>query len=215
MTSIRAFSEIMREGGLSAADMTRYAGIIHDEAIRLTRLLDDLLDLTVLENAQVRLNISEARLDALIDRAVAATGVDAPGGGLRVIRDRAAEAVTLETDADRLTQVFINLIGNARKYCAAAEPELRIEVRRTGAGLELDFVDNGAGIPEPSREIIFEKFSRLTDTAAAGGAGLGLAICREIMSRLGGTIRYLPGQGGAAFRLSLPTAFAARARAAE
>ena len=216
MTSIRAFSEIMREGGLGEQDMTRYAGIIHDEAIRLTRLLDDLLDLTVLENAQVRLNIGPARLDALIDRAVSATGVDGPAGGLRVVRDRDAEAVELETDADRLTQVFINLIGNARKYCAADAPELRIEVRQTGDGLELDFVDNGAGIPEASHEIIFEKFSRLTDVTAAGGAGLGLAICREIMARLGGEIRYLPGQGGAAFRLSLPrTPAAARARAAE
>ncbi len=56
--------------------------------------------------------------------------------------------------------------------------------------------------------MIFEKFSRLADSRRAGGAGLGLAICREIMARLGGTIVYLPGQGGAAFRVSLPASLA-------
>jgi signal transduction histidine kinase len=68
----------------------------------------------------------------------------------------------------------------------------------------IDFIDNGSGIPARSQDIIFEKFSRLSDQAAAGGAGLGLAICREIMVRLGGSIEYLPGQGGAAFRVTVP-----------
>ena len=52
--------------------------------------------------------------------------------------------------------------------------------------------------------MIFEKFSRLTDHRKAGGAGLGLAICREIMQRLDGSVSYLPGQGGAAFRVTVP-----------
>ena len=209
MTSIRAFAEILREGGLSGEETVRYAGIIHDESIRLTRLLDDLLDLSVLENAQVSLTLGPARLADLIDRAVAASGAVTevgPATGLRIERDRAEEAVDLVTDADRLTQVFINLIGNARKYCSAAEPALQIRVRRGPERVVVDFVDNGAGIPERSQQIIFEKFSRLADDTAAGGAGLGLAICREIMQRLGGTIEYLPGQGGAAFRVELPLA---------
>jgi len=68
----------------------------------------------------------------------------------------------------------------------------------------VDFVDNGSGIPPEAQAVIFEKFSRLSDQQKAGGAGLGLAISREIMNKLGGTIAYLPGQGGAAFRVSLP-----------
>jgi Na+/proline symporter/nitrogen-specific signal transduction histidine kinase len=217
MTSIRAFAEIMREGGLEPGAQVKYAGIIHDESMRLTRLLDDLLDLSVLENAQVRLNLSRVTLADLIDRAIAATGTDAPGSGLAIRRERAAEQVEIVTDPDRLTQVFINLIGNARKYCAADAPALAISVRRLDESLQIDFVDNGRGIPKRSQEIIFEKFSRLSDSAAAGGAGLGLAICREIMLRLGGAIRYLPGQGGAAFRIEVPrvAADAAAARAAE
>jgi len=205
MTSIRAFSEILREGGLGEEEQKRFAGVIHDEAIRLTRLLDDLLDLSALENASVRLHISTVSLSELLDRAAAASGVMDRAGGLELQRDRIAEAgIMLRTDADRLVQVFVNLMSNARKYCDAAQPQLTVSVGRAEEGVVLDFVDNGSGIPEKSREIIFEKFSRLSDSAAAGGTGLGLAICREIVASLGGTIRYLPGQGGAGFRVTLP-----------
>lgn len=217
MTSIRAFSEILREGGMSEGETGRFAGIIHDEAIRLTRLLDDLLELSVLENAQVSLSVGEARLEELIDRAIAATGEMSevrPDGAMEIRRDRMREEVDLVTDADRLTQVFINLIGNARKYCDAPEPLLKIRVRQLDGRAVVDFIDNGTGIPARSQDIIFEKFSRLSDQSAAGGAGLGLAICREIMARLGGNIEYLPGQGGAAFRVSVPLAAARVAVAA-
>ena len=202
MTSIRAFSEILREEGLGAEDRARYSAVIHDEAIRLTRLLDDLLDLSVLENGQVSLNFSDALLVDVIDRAVAASGLQAAGTVLR--RDRATEAVPLHTDADRLAQVFINILTNARKYNDAARPEVRIVVRQAPGRLTVDVVDNGTGIPRESQAVIFEKFSRLSDQRAAGGAGLGLAICREITANLGGQIAYLPGQGGAAFRVTLP-----------
>ena len=100
--------------------------------------------------------------------------------------------------------MFINLITNARKYCDAPQPELKIYTRRIGDdAIQIDFIDNGSGIAKDKQAVIFEKFSRLTDHAKAGGAGLGLAICREIMVNLGGTISYLPGQGGAAFRVDL------------
>ena len=64
--------------------------------------------------------------------------------------------------------------------------------------------DNGSGIQPQNRTLIFEKFSRLNDPSRAGGAGLGLAICQEIMQFLGGSIAYLPGRGGACFRIALP-----------
>ncbi len=212
MTSIRAFSEILMAGGSSEEERKAFSGIIQDEAIRLTRLLDDLLDLSVLENGQVTLNREETNLGAVLERAVSATA-SMPGAGRLAIRRRPAEEdVTVSTDPDRLTQVFINLIANARKYCDADRPELQITVGHRDGAVLVDFVDNGTGIPTQSQGVIFEKFSRLGDNRQAGGAGLGLAICREIMARLDGAIAYLPGQGGAAFRVSLP---GAQARAAE
>jgi len=202
MTSIRSFSEILRDGGdMTPEQRSRFSGVIHDEAQRLTRLLDDLLDLGVLENGQVSLRLETVPLSGIIDRSLSASGAVTR---MAVARDPAREQVFIETDPDRLSQVFINLIGNAVKYCQAPDPRLDIRVRHAGAGLDIDFVDNGAGIPRESQDVIFEKFARVGDPDAAGGAGLGLAICREIVHRLGGTISYLPGQDGAAFRVHVP-----------
>jgi Na+/proline symporter/nitrogen-specific signal transduction histidine kinase len=205
MTSIRAFSEILMDDEITGEEQTKYARIIHDESIRLTRLLDDLLDLSVLEHGQVNLDIQEANLSELIDKALTASNSVAPQRGFRILRTTADEQVALKTDTGRLTQVFINVLSNARKYCDAEHPVMRITVRRRGPKVSVDFIDNGSGIPKKSQALIFEKFWRLTDTHKAGGAGLGLAICREIMLNLGGDITYVPGQGGAAFRVSFPT----------
>ncbi|SOB92891.1 sensor histidine kinase [Rhodobacter maris] len=204
MTSIRAFSEILMEPDLPEPVRAQYAEIIHEEARRLTRLLDDLIDLAVLENRKVDLNISVANLHDLINRAAHAASSTRPERAFRFERDFPTEHMAVFTDTDRLVQVFINLIANARKYCDAEAAVLRIEVKRRKNRVQIDFIDNGAGIPKAQQGLIFEKFARLTDTSKAGGAGLGLAICREIMANLGGTIDYLPGQGGAAFRIVLP-----------
>lgn len=204
MTSIRAFSEILMEGDMPPEMTAHYARIINEEAIRLTRLLDDLLDLSVLENGTVQLNLKLANLSELIDRALRAAGHVRSERRVMVQRDLPTEQIFLRTDPDRLGQVLINLISNARKYCDAARPELRIAVRQRGARVVIDVIDNGSGIPRDKQALIFEKFARLTDQSRAGGAGLGLAICREIMANLGGSIGYLPGQGGAAFRVTLP-----------
>jgi signal transduction histidine kinase len=204
MTSIRAFSEILTEGDLPPESVARYGKIIHDEAKRLTRLLDDLLDLSVLENGAVQLNLGLASLQGMIDTALIAARQTRPDREFLVVRDLPSEAIYLKTDADRLTQVFINLISNSRKYCDAARPELRIVVRQRSGRVMVDFIDNGKGIPKESQALIFEKFSRLTDANRAGGAGLGLAICREIMTNLGGSVTYVPGQRGAAFRVTVP-----------
>jgi Na+/proline symporter/nitrogen-specific signal transduction histidine kinase len=206
MTSIRAFSEILRSGAgeLAPAELERYASIIHDESRRLTRLLDDLLDLSVLENGQVNLNIELVELTRVLSQSIQAVDSNPDVSRLLIIRDAENLPIHVSTDPDRLSQVFINIIANAGKYCDAERPELRIAVSQARGRIHVDFIDNGSGIPEKSQALIFEKFSRLSDQAAAGGAGLGLAICREIMVRLGGSISYLPGQGGTAFRVTLP-----------
>ncbi|MBQ2260122.1 MAG: sodium:solute symporter [Loktanella sp.] len=204
MTSIRSFSEILRDADMSAADQRRYAGIILEESIRLSRLLDDLLDLSVLENGQVVLRRQTGQLSDLLDRAVAAAGLH--DRNLTVLRDAGAEDIQITTDLDRLVQVFINLISNAAKYCDAKMPALTIRVSSAQGQHRIDFLDNGIGIAAQNQELIFEKFSRLADESKAGGAGLGLAICREIMHRLDGDIIYLPGTSGTAFRVTLPAA---------
>jgi len=208
MTSIRAFSEIlMQSEGLDDAARARFSKIIHDESRRLTRLLDDLLDLSVLENGHVSLNPSEVHLARVLERAINATAALEESRRLEIIFNGTEEAgFRLNTDADRLAQVFINLISNAQKYCEAEAPRLTITLRETARHLEVEFADNGAGIPERQRSLIFEKFVRLDGTRPAQGAGLGLAISREIMQRLGGGLHYVPSEGGAVFLVRLPKA---------
>ncbi|MBF9031951.1 sodium:solute symporter [Rhodobacterales bacterium HKCCE3408] len=205
MTSIRSFSEILMQADtLEPEARARFSRIIHDESQRLTRLLDDLLDLSVLESGRVSLNRQPVLLSEVIDRAVHATSALAEGRRLAIIRDRATEEIEIVTDADRLVQVFINLIANAQKYCVAEHPELRIEVRRGVDRVDLEFADNGEGIPARQESLIFEKFARLDSGSGVPGAGLGLAISREIMSRIGGGLAYVPGRRGAVFRVALP-----------
>ncbi|WP_372802485.1 ATP-binding protein [Paracoccus seriniphilus] len=205
MTSVRAFSEILMTPDLSEADRTRFAEIIHEEAGRLTRLLDDLLDLSVLESGRARMTFGVVNLHDLITRALSSASATCPDRVFTIDRDIPDEQLVVITDSDRLLQVLINVITNSRKYCDAERPVLKIRVRRdNGAGAQIDIVDNGSGIDGTRQSLIFEKFARLNDPARAGGAGLGLAICREIMLALGGDISYLPGLGGAAFRIRLP-----------
>ena len=107
--------------------------------------------------------------------------------------------------------MFINLITNAQKYCAADDPELWIKISTLEGAIAVDFIDNGDGIPEASREIMFEKFSRI-GVRDNNGAGLGLAICREIMTRLDGEISYLSGTMGTGFRVVLPVSMSLAAQ---
>ena len=149
------------------------------------------------------MNPGRARLGDLLDRAIDATGgLDAR---LHILREAEREDIVVDTDLDRLVQVFINLIANCRKYCDAPQPELRIDVTQQDDTVQVVFADNGTGVPEELQSIIFEKFVRVGETKA-GGAGLGLAICREIMTRLRGEIVCLPKQQGGGFLVSFPVA---------
>jgi len=203
MTSIRSFSEILRDTeGMGQVEKIKYASIIHGEAIRLTRLLDDLLDLSVLENGQVNLNVETGKLADVLEKAVV-TAQASGSGALQIRRRRLNEAVALSTDLDRLAQVFINLMTNADKYCDAPVPQLEVSVETRDGALCVVFHDNGTPIATSERALIFEKFARIDGTPGAG-AGLGLAICREIMTRLGGDIRLDPTDMGNRFVVVLP-----------
>lgn len=203
MTSIRSFSEILRDTeGLETVDKTKYASIIHVEAIRLTRLLDDLLDLSVLENGQVSLNPSSGLLVDVIDHAITTTQAGATRG-IEIDKRGVDHSIILHTDLDRLAQVFINLISNAQKYCKSKTPKLLIETVVEDDTVIILFTDNGIAIPVDTRALIFEKFARI-NYQDGSGAGLGLAICREIVARLEGEIAYVPISSGNQFTVRLP-----------
>ena len=215
MTSIRSFAEIL--GDMEEVDSDtakRFLGIIREESQRLTRLLDEILDLSFLESGRVSFNIAPVRVSEVIDRALGSTEGLLTAAGVPVTRGPEEAGLVVETDFDRVAQVLINLISNAVKYGRSATPGITIALTETPEAVHLDVADRGPGIAPDKREEVFQKFSRLGEANLAGSAGLGLPIAREIMRNLGGDLVVMPNAPGAVFRVILPKR-AARAKAAE
>ena len=208
MTSIRSFAEILRTTpGLEPERSARYVGIIHEESMRLTRLLDSTLDLGLLERGEASLELSRIDPEEALERSMRACQGYAEKSGVRIESGARATGVSLVADADRLSQVFINLISNAVKYNTARAPWVRVTSRIADGAYEVLVEDNGPGIRPEERERIFSKFIRGWAHTQTGekGAGLGLAISWEIMRRLGGSLTLEAANGeGARFRVALP-----------
>jgi Na+/proline symporter/signal transduction histidine kinase len=205
MTSIRSFAEILGEmPDVGSEDAQRFLKIIQEESQRLTRLLDEILDLSFLESGRATFHIAPVDLAEVIDRALFSTEGMLKGSGVRVERVFEVDSLTVETDFDRIAQVVINLISNAIKYGRGDDPRVTIRLGPTADGAFLEVADRGPGIPDAKREEVFEKFARLSEANLAGSAGLGLPISREIMRNLGGELRVMPNAPGAVFRLELP-----------
>jgi signal transduction histidine kinase len=187
----------------------RYLGIIHEESARLTRLLDSMLDLSLLERGEAPLALSRVDPEAALQAALHTCQSLALAAGVQVQAAPRIAGVAVRADPDRLAQVFINLLSNAIKYNTAAEPWIRVASRLDGERYEVRVQDNGPGIRPEERERVFSKFMRGWSHVQTGhkGAGLGLTISRQIMLRLGGslTLEWHPGPG-ACFCVTLPLA---------
>lgn len=210
MTSIRSFSEILLgDDDPGPATRRRFLRIIHDESLRLTRLLDGILDIDGAETEEAW----DERFDpeAAVDRSMATCEALARFGGAVLRREGGADAVMLVGAQDRLSQVLINLIANAIRHNDKPEPVVVVSSRRDGAAYVIAVDDNGPGVPEIEREAVFAKFRRGRATAP-GGAGLGLAISRDIVARFTGTLAVRDGGlGGACFEIRIPLSAAPEA----
>lgn len=207
MTSIRSFSEILLETPeLGAPQARRFLRIIHDESLRLTRLLDGILDLSVLERGDAGWTLTATDPRTVLAGAIGICEGLAAAARVRLLQHDDGPAVRVEADADRLSQVFINLISNAIKYNTSAYPWVRITSGVREGRFEVLIEDNGLGIRPEERQQVFLKFARgwSHTQSATQGAGLGLAISWQIMRRLGGTLELVEGGGsGASFRVAL------------
>ncbi len=210
MTSIRSFAEILLDSkDLDERQASHYVRVIHEESIRLTRLLDSILDLNLVEHGEAPLGLAPVDPEDALENALRTCEGLATQSGVRLLGRVQARGATVLADADRLSQVFINLVSNAVNYNTSADPWVRVTSRITASDYEVLVEDNGPGILPEERELIFSKFLRgwaHTQTQASG-AGLGLAISGQIMRRHGGTLTLVSGTGpGACFRVTLPRA---------
>jgi signal transduction histidine kinase len=218
MTAIRAFSEILlTETDLDEASRRKFVNTIHKESLRLTSLLDEILDLSALERGEPVWENHAIDAEDSLDQALHVCDALARRSGTTMhVGARAARATVL-ADPARLGQVLINLISNAIKYNGTQRPEVAVSSRIEGDSYVIEVADNGVGIPDEERLRIFQKFyrGRLSESAK-GGAGLGLPISREIITRMNGRLELVPGlERGACFRVVLPLIRAETGRVAE
>lgn len=203
LTAIRSFAEILRDAPQDPERADRFIGIIHAEAERLTRLLDDILDLSRLEAGIAPLHTREVDAAAVAREAVEAMEGFAERNGVAIHVD-APLALPVRADADRLKQVLVNLVSNAVKFHGDV-PRIRVVAAAEDGRAVLRVEDRGHGVSETVRPRLFTKFGGGWGARRTNGAGLGLAISRQIMERLGGDlVLERTGPEGSVFAASLP-----------
>ncbi|HET9887863.1 MAG TPA: HD domain-containing phosphohydrolase [bacterium] len=207
LTSIRAYAETLRKPQVSAEAATRdrFLQIIHDESRRLTRIVDDILDLATLEGGRVRLTMRRVDLARALHDAVDVIRPIASERGVTIRCDVRGE-IPVQADPDLLEQLAVNLLENAVKFSEhGGEVRLGVERERTTCRVYVE--DDGPGIPADKLDRIFEQFYQVEGAQARrhGGAGLGLAICKSITLWHDGRIWVESEEGrGARFVVSLP-----------
>ena len=176
-------------------------GVVVSEGERLTKLIDDVLDLAKIEAGKFTWNMGMVSVAEVIDRAAAATASLFDAKHLLLVREVEADLPMITGDQDRLIQVVINLISNAIKFTDAGS--ITCMVRREGSELVVGVKDSGIGIAASDQPKVFEKFKQVGDTLTdkPKGTGLGLPICREIVEFHAGRIwvESEPGQGSTFF----------------
>lgn len=223
LTSIRSFSEILLSyGDLDPENSREFLGIINAEAERLTRLINDLLDLSRIEAGGMVWHDSLFSLEEVIRDAARASGGLLEEKSLNLVLDIDPDLPPVFADRDRIQQVLTNLLSNAVKFSfAGGEIRVRAESfvgRREGDPgywLKVSVSDNGVGIDEKDQEIIFDKFRQGSHDDLGEkpkGTGLGLPICKEIITHYGGKITVESRKGqGSTFTFLLPAAEAPEA----
>ena len=208
LTSIRALTALLHEDPeMDATQRIRFLGIVIKESERLTRLINQVLDMAKIESGNAEWRTSEIDLKEVIEDAVSATSQLVRDNRVALLVDLPHEVPLITADRDRLMQVLLNLISNAVKFCDSTDGQVNIKLSEEQDTLRVDVSDNGQGIRLEDQKIIFEKFRQVgnTLTGKPQGTGLGLSISRQIVSHFGGRlwVESLPG-GGATFSFTMP-----------
>lgn len=205
LTAIRGAAETLMDEDVPPEDHARFLSRIVSESDRLARLANDLMTLQRIEGATGELPLGRVELAQVAALAAEALEPVADGRGVAVTVD--GDAPDVLGDRDRLQQVVANLIDNATRFTPAGK-RVRVALRAEGDFSVVEVADEGPGIPAADLPRLFDRFyrSELSRTRATGGAGLGLAIVRAIVTAHGGTIEAANrDEGGAVFTVRLPS----------
>jgi Na+/proline symporter/signal transduction histidine kinase len=208
LTSIRALSEMLFDDPrLELAARTRFLGIIVSEAERLTRLINQILDMAKMESGRAEWTTSEVDIGQVAREAMDSLGQLFRDKGVALTSEIPVEGPVVLADRDRLMQVIINLLSNAVKFVPGDGGQVRVAVGSDAGCVRVEVSDNGPGLTAEECDVIFEKFRQggntLTDKPQ--GTGLGLPISRQIVEYFGGNlwVESRPG-AGANFIFTVP-----------
>ncbi len=215
LTSIRAFSEILQSYPDDEETQQEFLQIITSESERLTRLVNDVLDVTKIESGEMEWREESISPTPLLELCARAFSPLFEKSTLRFQQDVPQHLPTVRGDYDRLQQVVHNLLNNAMKFTSQGTIALRASV--LDDELHITVSDTGVGIAPADQERVFDKFQQVGDTLTGKpkGTGLGLTICRDIVAHHGGrlTLESEPGRGST-FTIALPVPAAELAVAA-
>ncbi|MDQ6918657.1 MAG: HAMP domain-containing histidine kinase [Candidatus Dormibacteraeota bacterium] len=188
LTSLIGFSQALVDGSIEKpAERKRAAEIIHEEAERVLRMAQELLELARVESGQLPLHPIEVDLRALLEQELEIVRPRAAERGLEIHLQVPADLRPVRADVERLHQVVANLLDNAVKYATPGDPVI-LAVENGVQNVEVT-VSNGIGSNPPDTERIFDRFYRGDPSRpSAGGVGLGLSISRELAAALGGRL---------------------------
>jgi Na+/proline symporter/nitrogen-specific signal transduction histidine kinase len=208
LTSIRAFSEILRQDpNVELSQRKKFLDIITKETERLTRLINQVLDLSKIESGRAEWHESQVDVKEVISDSVTGMEQVFEEKGIRVELQLPESAPRVPGDVDRIIQVMLNLLSNAVKFCEPGKGRIEIALSEGRDGLRIDVRDNGPGVSAEDQALIFDKFRQAGDTLTnkPHGTGLGLPISRHIVEHHGGKlwVESAPG-GGACFSFTLP-----------
>ncbi len=206
LTSIRALAELMRDDAeMDAPQRQQFVGIIVSETERLSRLVNQVLDMAKIESGHAEWHNSPVDMRALVEQAAATTAELFRERRCRLTLELPTEVPPLMADPDRLTQVLLNLLSNAAKFVPVPGGHVVLSLASDERGLTVRVQDNGSGVPAAQQALIFEKFRQGGDAAnRPQGTGLGLPISRQIVEHFGGRLWLEPGHTGACFCFTLP-----------
>ncbi len=209
---LSAANVLMRYGSKKPESVERFAKVIHQEGRRLTRLINNLLDLAKIEANQVEWRFVPTGVDELVHAVQESFSALVGERNLVLEAETWPDPVVVTLDPDKMTQVLVNLVSNSIKHSPDGAV-VRLRYKPLADGVRMEVEDEGAGIPEGREEEIFERFQQIGIDDQRRGSGLGLTISRQIVENHGGRIWAEPGRAqGALFVVELPGEARGRAR---
>jgi signal transduction histidine kinase len=207
LTSIRALTEMMQDDPEMALEQRQqFLGIVVAEAERLSRLVNQVLDMAKIEAGHAEWHNSDVDMRDVVQQAVNSVAGTCREREIALQTDMPPQLAPLRADADRLMQVVLNLLSNAIKFVPAGSGKIAVRVLDAPVGVTVEVTDNGAGIAPNQHALVFEKFRQAdNESGSQPGTGLGLPISRQIVEHFGGRMWLVSEAGkGACVSFFLP-----------